>query len=202
MAAERKPKQRSGAFRRRKLRYELSRQTRKPLDLDRHLPFGIAVLSNLLRVDRDPHVRRLTDLGARELRILLNIGSYMPIRAADVAYQSRLDTHTVSRGVQTLLQKGLVAPSEDPLDRRTSRLSLTARGAALYASLADILEQRDRRLSRCLSPGERDQLENMLARLEDCAEEILAGEVLECAQDGATVPADQKELLRWYRRGV
>lgn len=202
MATARKSDEQSSAHQRRKVHYALSRHTPRPLDLDRHLPYGIAVLGNLLRVDRDPHVRRLTNLGARELRILLNIGSYMPVRAADVAYQSRVGTHTVSRGLKTLLQQGLVTLSEDALDRRTAMLSLTASGAELYASLAEILERRMQRLSSCLSPEELRKLKSMLERLEDRAEEVLAEEVSECFRAGLPLSADQKELLRWYRRGV
>jgi DNA-binding MarR family transcriptional regulator len=198
----RKSGERPPVAQRRKASFALSQSTPAPLDLDNHLPFRIAVLSNLLRVDRDPHVRRLSDLGARELRILLNVGSYMPVRAADVAYQSRLDTHTVSRGVKALRQQGLVTILRDELDQRTSLLSLTDQGHELYSALAEMLDRRSRRLSKCLSPGELGQLENMLERLEDCAEEILADEILECAEEGIPLLADQRELLRWYRRGV
>jgi DNA-binding MarR family transcriptional regulator len=183
-----------------KKRFPLSKTSPNPLDLYSHLPFRIAVLSNLLRVDRDPHVRRLTALGARELRILLNVGSYMPVKAADIAYQSRLDTHTVSRGIRTLLDSGLALLADDLTDRRSQLVSLTETGMELYSALVTVLERRSQRLAECLSEAEQVAIGELLSRLEMRAEEVLAEEVLE--QPGAPddLLADQKELLRWYRR--
>jgi len=183
-----------------KKRFPLSKTSPNPLGLYDHLPFRIAVLSNLLRVDRDPHVRRLTGLAARELRILLNVGSYMPVKAADIAYQSRLDTHTVSRGVKALLDIGFAFLEEDITDRRAQLVSLTETGMELYAALVAVLQRRSERLAQCLSDAEQHQIGELLSRLEMRAEEVLAEEVLE--QPGAPddLLADQKELLRWYRR--
>jgi DNA-binding MarR family transcriptional regulator len=171
-----------------------------PLDLEEHLPFRVAVLSNLLRVDRDPLVRRITSLGARELRVLLNVGSFMPVSAADVAYQSRLDTHTVSRAVKRLMADGLVASANDTFDKRKQVLQLSPFGRDLYQQLADLLRERELRLRTVLSDAEANTLRGLLRRLEGRAEQVLAEEVLQCVADGAPMAADQKELLRWHRR--
>ncbi|MDT9599574.1 MarR family winged helix-turn-helix transcriptional regulator [Sphingosinicella rhizophila] len=196
-----KPEPRAAQTRRRKRDYEVTSSLPDPLDLARHLPFKIAVLSNLLRIDRDPFVRRITDLAARELRVLLNIGTYMPVRAADIAYQSRLDTHMVSRAVTTLVERDLVVIRPDDKDRRQAQLGLTESGERLYRSVADIMATRAAKLSTILDAGEADMLADMLERLEDRAEELLAEEIDACLRDGAKASADQRELLRWYRKG-
>ncbi|MCW8999044.1 MAG: hypothetical protein OQK04_10040, partial [Kangiellaceae bacterium] len=87
------------ANRKRKASFELSENIHSPLDLYNHLPFQIAVVSNLLQLNRDLGIRNIIELEPRELRVILNIGSYMPIKAADIAYQSRMDSYTVSRAV-------------------------------------------------------------------------------------------------------
>ena len=78
-------------------------ENNKPYELDNHLPYRIAVISNILQLGRDIEIRKITDLGSRELRVLLNIGTYSPISAAQIAFQTKLDSYTVSRGVKTLL---------------------------------------------------------------------------------------------------
>lgn len=186
---------------RRKIQSELSTTTDRPLSLEEHLPFRVAVLANLLRVDRDPLVRRHSDLGVRELRVLLNLGSYQPTSAADIAYQARLDTPTVSRALKTLAAQGLVATLDDRLDRRRTLIGLTDSGLALYGTIAAILEARAARLAAILEPGELASLMDMLRRLEERAEELLAEEILDNERIGIRPSADQKELLRWYRRG-
>lgn len=185
---------------RRKLTFPLSGATSAPLDLETHLPFRLAVLVNLLQAQRDPQVKALTDLGLRELRVLLNVGAYMPVRAADICYQTRLDPGTISRGVATLVERGLVSVSSDPADQRSALASLTDSGRELYERVADVLGQRATEIEQVLDESEREMLFDFLARLEDKAEEVLARHALERRRAGETLSADQREMLRWYRR--
>ena len=185
---------------RRKLQFANTHLVAKPLDLESHLPYRIATLSNLMLVDRDPIVRQMTDLGLRELRVLINVGSHMPIRAADIAYQSRMDTFTVSRAVKTLRTEGYVDAVMDPADARVSHLQLSDKGLDLYRPLVQLLNKRAGRITEVLSAEEKVQLLDMLGRLEDRVEEVLADEAQVCAKEGATLSAGQKELMRWFKR--
>lgn len=47
----------------------LTEALESPLDLEAHFPCRVAILSNLLLVDRDPLVRNFTSPGLRELRV-------------------------------------------------------------------------------------------------------------------------------------
>ena len=185
---------------RRKLIFPLSEATALPLDLERHLPFRLAVVVNLLQAQRDPRVRAVTELGLRELRVLLNVGAYMPVRAADIGYQTRLDPGTISRGVSTLAEHGYVEVSSDPDDQRSALVSLTDSGEVLYEQVATVLHQRATEIEQVLDESEREMLFDFLARLEDKAEEVLARHALECRSAGQSLSADQREMLRWYRR--
>ena len=95
--------------RKRNQAFKLTDRHESPLDLYEHLPFQISILSNLLQLNKDASVKDIIDLEPRELRVILNIGSYMPVKAADIAYQSRLDSYTVSRAVKTLKEFGMVS---------------------------------------------------------------------------------------------
>ncbi|PWJ83916.1 DNA-binding MarR family transcriptional regulator [Pseudaminobacter salicylatoxidans] len=185
---------------RRKLTFPLSGAIEAPLDLERHLPFRLAVVVNLLQAQRDPRVRAVTDLGLRELRVLLNVGAYMPVRAADIGYQARLDPGTISRGIATLAERGYVEVSNDPADQRSALVCLTDSGEELYGKVAAVLQERATDIEQVLDGKEREMLFDILARLEDKAEEVLASHALECRESGQSLSADQREMLRWYRR--
>jgi DNA-binding MarR family transcriptional regulator len=172
------------------------------LDLTSHLPFRIAIISNLLALNRDWKIRQLCDLEPREMRVLINIGSYMPIKSADIAYQSRLDSYTVSRGVKKLQVKGLIEVQSDPLSKNIKLLSLNDKGKALYQQLSQAMEQRSNELESILSDQEQHQLYQMLDKIESKAEQLLAQHAQERIELGDEPPADQKEIIRWYRKGL
>ncbi|TMP39388.1 MarR family transcriptional regulator [Pseudoalteromonas rubra] len=168
------------------------------LDLAAHVPFQVAVVSNLLSLDRDPVIRSLTELNTRELRVLLNVGSYGPITAAEVSYQSRLDPYSVTRAVNALLKLGLVQPTE--VTGKSKPVVLTADGENIYHEVTAHVRKREQRLTAHMTEDEKALLETLLIKLELTAEEILANEVTEMEAQGQVVTRDHKEMLRWHKR--
>ncbi|MAC47254.1 MAG: MarR family transcriptional regulator [Oceanospirillum sp.] len=182
--------------------FKLTERLDQPLDLYNHLPYRVAVISNLLMLDRDIAIRSSADLAPRELRVLLNIGSYMPITSADVAYQTRIDSYTVSRAVSTLKKKGylIFEPAEN--NRRVKLLALTEKGIEVYRQLCNQIDQRADKLSCVLNQAEQAELFRMLALIEDRAEHLLANQAKDLQLAGETLPADQKELIRWRKKSA
>lgn len=174
----------------------------RPFDLYRHLPFRLATVTNLLALNRDAAIRGVSSLGLRELRVLLNIGSYMPIRISDVAYQTRLDTFTVSRAAKTLLDRRLIELRVDPSDRRVQFARLTEAGVRQYRRIAEVIEARGQAIESALTPAEIESLHGMLSRLEDRIESLLATHALELLDEGKPIAADQRELIRWRKRAT
>ncbi len=172
----------------------------KPLDLSNHLPFRIAVVSNLLALNRDWKIRHLSDLDPRELRVLINIGSYMPIKSADIAYQSRLDSYTVSRAVKKLLSLELIEARADRHKKNVKNLVLNARGKELYQSIISALDERSKQLESVLTEDELSLFYSMLEKVENKAEQLLAEQARELISSGLDAPADQKELIRWHKK--
>ena len=186
----------------RKRYFRLTDRIEDPLDLMAHLPFRIATASNLLALNRDLSVRQDVNLDVREMRVLINIGSYMPIKSADIAYQSRMDSYTVSRAVKALRKAGLVDFEPVPTSKRAKNLVLTEKGEAAYRRLTDVIDSRARLLDDVLTGAEKAQLCDMLARIESKAEQLMAQYALDQQEQGVDLPADQKELIRWYRKGA
>lgn len=172
----------------------------RPFDLYRHLPFRLATVTNMLVLNRDAAIREVSDLGLRELRVLLNIGSYMPIRISDVAYQTRLDSFTVSRAAKTLLNRRLIELRADASDRRVQFARLTKAGLRQYRLLAEVVAARGHAIESVLTPAEIESLYGMLGRLEERVESLLAAHALELLEKGQRIAADQRELIRWHKR--
>lgn len=171
---------------------------KEALDLVEHVPFQVAVVSNLLSLDRDPVIRSLTELNTRELRVLLNVGSYGPITAAEVSYQSRLDPYSVTRAVNTLLKLELVRAME--LTGKSKPVVLTEAGEKIYREVTVHVQKREAMLTEHMSDEEKAHLSALLMKLELTAEEILANEVTEMEAQGQAVTRDHKEMQRWYKR--
>jgi DNA-binding MarR family transcriptional regulator len=180
--------------------FRLTERIEKPMDLLSHTPFRIATASNLLALSRDAAMRDICNLETREMRVLINIGSYMPINGADIAYQSRMDSYTVSRAAKVLRQKGLVDVEPDKANRRSKNFVLTGAGESVYRRICSSTTARAAELDTALSVTEREMLFDMLARIEAKAEHLLAINAAQRQESGEDIPADQKELIRWHRK--
>ena len=186
--------------RKRKHAFGLTRLISHPLSLYDHLPFQIAVVSNLLQLNRDIAIRDIIDLEPRELRVILNIGSYMPIMAADIAYQARLDSYTVSRAVKKLKSLKLANTHMQADNKKSKFLVLTAKGKDVYARLCEVIQSRTNLFESVLSSKEKTLLMETLAKLEDQVESILGHQAQEKSEKNQMLPADQKELIRWMKK--
>ncbi len=186
--------------RKRKQSFQLTNELDAPLDLYEHLPFQLAVVSNLLQLNRDLQIRDIIELEPRELRVILNIGSYMPIKAADIAYQSRMDSYTVSRAVKVLKKLEMVNVEQTEDNKKVKYLTLTEKGADVYQRLVCAIEKRTEKLESVLSEDEKLSLMNILSKLEDKAEQMLAENAKEKLDAGGDIPADQKEVIRWWKK--
>ncbi|AOT10733.1 MarR family winged helix-turn-helix transcriptional regulator [Pseudoalteromonas luteoviolacea] len=170
------------------------------LALETHIPFQVAVVSNLLSISRDPIIRDLTDLDTRELRILVNIGSYGPITASDIAYQTRLDPYSTTRAITALLKRGLAQYAHTQIQTRSKPVELTKLGEEIYCKVATHLKQREKKLLETLSETEQTMLSALLQKLELNAEDVLANEVKHCESNEQAVTRDHKEIVRWHSR--
>lgn len=180
--------------------FKLSHEINPQLDLHNHLPYRVAVVSNLLALNRDWKIREVCDLDPREIRVLLNIGSYMPIKAADIAYQSRIDSYNVSRAVKALQKRSLIDLQPATHSKNIKYLVLNEQGQALYQQVTSAMNARTEALEHVLTADERKLFIAMLEKLENNAEKVLAEQALSKVATGQTAPADQKELIRWYNK--
>jgi len=76
--------------------------------------------------------------------------------------ETGLSLPAISRAVDGLVQRGEVKRTEDPRDRRSKLLRVTARGQSTYERLASVRAAGVRRFVEDLEPQERDALGSAL----------------------------------------
>jgi DNA-binding MarR family transcriptional regulator len=143
------------------------RAAAKPqLNLDTFLPYRLSVLSNRVSDAIARQYSQRFDLSIPEWRVIAVLGQTPNLSARDVARRTAMDKVQVSRAVTSLVASRRVVRSEDDDDARISRLSLTARGRAIYDEVAPLALRLESLLLSSLSAQERNTFENLMHKLD------------------------------------
>mgnify|MGYP001544922917 FL=1 len=143
------------------------RAAAKPqLNLDTFLPYRLSVLSNRVSDAIARQYSQRFDLSIPEWRVIAVLGQTPTLSARDVARRTAMDKVQVSRAVTSLVASRRVVRSEDDDDARISRLSLTARGRAIYDEVAPLALRLESLLLSSLSAQERNTFENLMHKLD------------------------------------
>ena len=105
------------------------------------------------------------DLSVPEIRVLSVISSYSPLSSSVVVDIAAMDKALVSRALDKLLKRGLVAVSADPTDQRKYIWSLTAAGQDVTDRIHAARVQRQAKLFACITAEEHAALQSILDRL-------------------------------------
>lgn len=139
-----------------------------PLVLSEFLPYRVVVLGDVIsrRLARAYAGENIT---IPEWRVLAVVSQAEAMAARDVVTRTPLDKMAVSRAVASLEEKGLVERAADPHDRRVSTLRLSPEGRRLFARVASLALDYERRLMEGLAPEERCAFLAILEKLEKSA---------------------------------
>ncbi len=108
-------------------------------------------------------------------RTLSLIGRYEPIYPSTIAERTSVDADKVTRAVDRLVSKGLVARKVDAEDRRRIVLTLTARGRRVHTEIDQVRRQIEEKFLSVLSPDELARFKATLDKLEAQAGRIFTG---------------------------
>ena len=145
----------------------------QPKSLDDMLLY---VLWQLQAAARRPVVRLCEaqfGITRREWRMLAQLGQGDGMASSALAERAALDRAQTSRAVSALVQKGLVARTPRPGNRREVLLHLTERGRALYAALLPRVAAINQELLSVLSETEVATLDALVQRLRAQAERMV-----------------------------
>jgi DNA-binding MarR family transcriptional regulator len=108
-------------------------------------------------------------------RTLSLIGRYEPIHPSSIADRTSVDPDKVTRAVDRLVDKGLVARKVDSEDRRRIVLTLTARGRRVFAEVDQIRRVVEEEFLSVLTKDELVRFNAALEKLEAQARRIFTG---------------------------
>ena len=115
---------------------------------------------------------RRQELSDTECMICSYIYSHENCSQDDVSVALKTDKTTVGKALASLENKVCVTRTQDEIDKRVKRLSLTAAGREKVSELIDIHDGWLRAIMTCLSSEEQKQFENYCERLLAAAEKL------------------------------
>ena len=142
--------------------------------LDRHTSYRFSIIARRqTRCLADMHASRF-GLSTNGWKLLSVIDYFGPLSATEAGGHTSLEPAKVTRGIDALAEQGLVLRREDPVDRRRTILSLSAKGKRIHDKVEDVSRALEQALLRVLRPAEREALNHLLDRLERRSAEIFA----------------------------
>jgi DNA-binding MarR family transcriptional regulator len=142
------------------------------LDLEHFLPYRLSVLSNRISAAIAREYAERFQLGMTEWRVLAVIGPSPGLSASEVVERTAMDKVAVSRAVDRLVRSGRLLRETDGDDRRRSLLRLSPAGREVYAEVVPAALALERRLLEALSLTDREQLDELLGRLNEAADKL------------------------------
>ena len=115
---------------------------------------------------------RRQELSDTECMICSYIYSHDQCSQDDISVTLKTDKTTVGKALVSLENKACVVRTQDRVDKRIKRVTLTPAGREKVAQLLDLHNHWLREIMTCLSPEEQKQFENMCRRLLDAAEKL------------------------------
>jgi DNA-binding MarR family transcriptional regulator len=138
----------------------------EPLVLEKFLPYRLSVLSNRLSAAIAEAYSSRFGLSIPEWRVMAVLALEPGLSAAEVADRTAMDKVAVSRAVGRLISTGRAQREFAAGDRRRSMLELTAEGRRIYRRIAPALRRYEAELLAGLDVSDRQQLGELLERLE------------------------------------
>jgi DNA-binding MarR family transcriptional regulator len=98
----------------------------------RHLPYRLLMMGKMIERLSVQQVRDLCGLTLAEWRVLAHLAVMGAKSASDVSSAALVDRAEVSRAVRSLEESGLLSRADNPRNRKSSLLMLTAAGVQVY----------------------------------------------------------------------
>ena len=141
------------------------------------LSYRVHVVANLLSRGAELRYRREFGVSLWEWRTIALLGaSDEPLSLGHLARAAGIDKSQMSRVVSGLARRRLVLREVQPGDRRGVRLTLTKTGQRLCSGLIRAAGERDAVFRNCLSKGEKEAFERVLAKLAGRARALIEEE--------------------------
>jgi DNA-binding MarR family transcriptional regulator len=168
----------------------MKRMSSPEFDLDRFLPYRLAVLASAVSGDLGAIYGAQHGITIPEWRVLCHLSQFEKVSVREIHARVDMDKSKVSRAAARLVQSGYVRKAEGREDRRLVSLTLTRRGRRLMDRIVPMALAFEAELTAGLAPEEAAALESALAKLMDGARRLRA----QAAARAAEAPEDEADL--------
>ena len=134
--------------------------------LNDFLPFRLNVLAQTVSERLSAIYASKFNLDIPQWRILANLASRGDMKAQDIARITYSHKSTVSRAVQELENRGLIARKVSSADKRSFTLALTSEGRRMFRQLLPLVLEFERKLMASISDADARALLKGLTALE------------------------------------
>ncbi len=146
-------------------------------DLKRFLPYRLSVLTNTVSEGLARRYRDLHPLSVTEWRIMAVLGRFPGLVASEVCQRTAMDKVAISRGVRSLMERGLLERRQDRSDRRRRRLYIApGHGDRVLREVVPVAQHYERQLLESLDADEFEALSAIITKLISQAEKLNHGD--------------------------
>jgi DNA-binding MarR family transcriptional regulator len=142
------------------------------LTLERYLPYRLSILSNSISSMIAETYSDKFALSITEWRIMAVLGEYPDVSADEVSLKTQIEKSILSRAINKLLNRHLVAREFNPSDKRRSMLNLTETGLSVYEEIVPVAYAMEQELLACFNKEEQQQFGGLVDRLYDHARKL------------------------------
>ena len=137
-----------------------------PIDLPQFFPYCLSVLEQRVSQRVAQHYQQRFNLGRVEWRVMATLAIHDAMTASEICQFTRLDKMPVSRAILRLKQTRLILLKQSKADKRTSLLSLSAKGNKMYQQITPAVLQEEQEILSLLTASECKQLKKIICKLE------------------------------------
>jgi DNA-binding MarR family transcriptional regulator len=148
-----------------------------PEHIDEFLLYRLHNLARLATQGVGLMFRRELGISRRDWRILAFVGKYPDASLTQLAESAALDMVVASRCVANMVNKGLIAKTRLPENKRVTVLALTEAGRIAYEQARVSGQRYNTEFAACLSDEEAVLLDGLLKRMEQQAAQLTQREI-------------------------
>lgn len=142
------------------------------LNLDTYLPYRLSMASNKVSALIAKAYETRFGLSIPQWRILAILSEGSALSQKGLIERTAMDKVTISRSVGALVARGLLVKVNGPGDRRIDALSLSNEGRRIVSEVAPVALEFETALIASIGVDHASELDNMLRKLEACAETL------------------------------
>lgn len=133
------------------------------------ISFRLARLNVLLNAQAVRALQTSSDLSLNEWRVFYLVHNLQPVTPRGLSGPAAMDPSLISRGVTSLMEKGLLSATRSADDQRKRLLRLSDAGEELMSKLGPVMAARRAKMDAQLTEEEHLMLDRIIQKLEQQA---------------------------------